>query len=93
MKRVIALSFFILLFNGCITTQEWLKTKPQNFQDGYYDGCDNGKDMAKNSYVDKNNKTNMCKNDKLYKEAWDEGYDDCYSDMEFDIMTRTTFGE
>ena len=93
MEKLLSLSFFIFLLSGCVSTQEWLSTKPQNFQDGYLSGCDNGKDMARYSYIDKQNNTEKYKNDKLYKEAWDEGYDDCYSDMEFDIMTRTRFGE
>jgi len=87
MKYFLLLS--LLLFSACQSTQEWLKTKPLSYQKGYKEGCDNGDDRAGNSTIFKTNDTSSYKTDPVYKKGWDEGYNDCYSDKEFEIMTRT----
>ena len=76
-----------------MTTQEWLLTKPKSFQIGYEAGCDNGKDMVDHSYVFKANNTKEYKTNGVYKNGWDEGYYDCYTDLEMSKMTNTRFGE
>lgn len=87
MRTTLHLSLILILLSGCISTQEWLKTKPENFQLGYKKGCLNGEDMASNSYVEKLNETDtLYKDDEVYREAWDDGYETCYSDREVDIM-------
>ncbi len=78
----------ILLFSACQSTQEWLKTKPLSYQNGYKQGCDNGEERAENSMILEKNKTSSYKTDTQYREGWDEGYADCYSDKEFEIMTE-----
>jgi len=85
----IALSIFIIFFfTGCISTQEWLQTKPMSYQNGYKDGCDNGEEIALNSTIPKKNKTSIYDSNTQYKAGWDEGYNDCFSDKEFEIMTE-----
>ncbi len=86
MKYFLLLS--LLLFSACQSTQEWLKTKPLSYQNGYKQGCDNGEERAENSMIFKKNKTSSYKTDTQYREGWDEGYADCYSDKEFEIMTE-----
>ena len=88
------MKYFIILFTlltltACQSTQQWLKTKPLAYQNGYKDGCDNGEERAQNSTVFKKNDTSSYKTNAEYKKGWDEGYQDCYSDKEFDIMTRS----
>jgi len=78
----------LLIFTGCQSTQEWLKTKPLSYQNGYKAGCDNGEERASNSTIFKKNNTSSYKSDSEYRIGWDEGYKDCYSDKEFEIMTE-----
>ncbi len=87
MLKLLFLSCF-LVFTGCLSTQEWLKTKPLSYQNGYKHGCENGEDRAGNSIIFKKNDTSSYKTDTQYREGWDEGYADCYSDKEFEIMTE-----
>jgi len=65
-----------------------LATKPLSYQKGYKQGCDNGEEMAANSTIFKKNDTPSYKTDPQYRAGWDEGYQDCYSDKEFEIMTK-----
>jgi len=89
MSKILSFSLLIALFTGCVSTQEWLKTKPQSFQLGYKTGCVNGEDMASNSYIVKSNETDKnYKDDEYYRAGWDEGYDDCKTDKEVEIMMR-----
>jgi len=85
------LIFFIIsssILTGCVSTNEWLKTKPLDYQKGYKDGCENGEDMASYSYIFKKDDTIIYKTNKVYRSGWDEGYADCFSDKEFENMTR-----
>ena len=75
---------------GCQSTQEWLKTKSLSYQNGYKAGCDNGEDRAENSTIFKKNETSSYKNDTPYRKGWDEGYTDCNTDKEFEIMTESS---
>jgi hypothetical protein len=86
MKTLFLLS--LLIFTGCQSTQAWLKAKPLSYQKGYEEGCDNGDDRAGNSTIFKTNNTSSYKTNTEYKKGWDQGYKDCYSDKEFDIMTE-----
>jgi hypothetical protein len=91
MKIIALLTSILFIFSACQSTQEWLKTKPKPYQRGYKDGCDNGEERALNSTIFKKNNTQDYKTDDLYKEGWDEGYEDCFSDKEFEIMTKRRF--
>ena len=89
MKYFLLLS--LLFFSACQSTQGWLETKPLSFQKGYQAGCDNGDDKAENSTIFKTNTTSEYKTNTEYKKGWDEGYKDCYSDTEFNIMTERSY--
>jgi hypothetical protein len=82
------LFLIFIIFTGCQSTQEWLRTKPLSYQSGYKEGCDNGEEMAANSTIFKKNKTSSYSSDAQYRSGWDEGYEDCYSDKKFEIMTE-----
>ena len=89
MNKILILSIILIFLTGCVSTQEWLKTKPEIFQLGYKNGCQNGEDMAMNSYVEKSNENDELYKDSVsYREGWDDGYETCYSDKEVDIMMR-----
>lgn len=88
MRQIVLLTIVLIILSGCMSTQEWLAAKPQSYQDGYKSGCENGNDMASYSYVDKKNNTSIYRSDNTYRSGWDEGYADCYSDKEIEIMTK-----
>ena len=88
MKTLLLTSTIFLLLSGCISTEEWLKTKSPSFSNGYRVGCENGEARAYNSTIFKKNDTQEYKKDLEYKTGFDDGYETCYSDAEVDIMMR-----
>jgi len=88
MKNLLLISTLLFLTTACISTQEWLKTKPLSFQEGYKVGCDNGEERALNSTIFKKDNTQIYKNNTEYKAGFDDGYDTCYTDKEVDIMMQ-----
>ena len=88
MKNLLSLSTLLLILSGCVSTEEWLKTKPVAFQQGYEIGCDNGEARALNSTIFKKDDTKEYKENTQYRIGFDDGYETCYSDKEVDIMMR-----
>ena len=88
MKTLLLISTLFFLLSGCVSTEEWLKTKPVAFQKGYKVGCDNGEQRASNSTIFKKDDTKEYKENTNYRDGFDDGYETCYSDKEVDIMMR-----
>ena len=90
MRKLLTFSFILLFTTSCVSTQEWLASKSQDFQLGYKNGCQNGEDMASYSYIFKSNETDkMYKGSEEYRIGWDDGYETCFSDKELDNMMRS----
>jgi len=88
MRNLLLISTLLFLLTGCVSTEEWLKTKSPSFSKGYKIGCENGEDRASNSTIFKKDDTKEYKEDAEFKKGFDDGYETCYSDREVDIMMR-----
>ncbi|WP_200763705.1 hypothetical protein [Nitrosophilus alvini] len=84
---ILGIATFFLL-SGCTVKYENIYSKLPAFQEGYKDGCESGEEAASNSFSQKKIDIKRYNNDSVYKEGWDEGYYDCYSDRELEIWMR-----
>ncbi len=80
----------IVLFGGCPSQESYLQKHSPAFAQGYHSGCENGRESARNSFI-KRTPPKRYFNDPEYKKGWDEGYESCYEDEEFEQqMSRPT---
>ncbi len=77
-----------LLLTGCPTEQSYVARHSPAFQEGYWDGCANGKEMVTNTFIAKKNDTPRYKNDPEYRQGWDDGYERCFGNREMELWTR-----
>lgn len=73
--------------SGCLTPQQMLDKEigpdqPQEYKDGYLDGCPSGKSAAGRFYDKFTKNVLRYSDDKLYKQGWDDGFQVCKSKYE-----------
>ena len=78
----------LTLLTGCQSTQEWLATKPLQYQKGYTQGCTKGEEVAQSFVELEAEKPSAYTAIREFKLGWDDGYNDCYEDKKFEIMSR-----
>ncbi len=79
-------TIFILaiMLSACLTPQERLDKEigpgqPQEYKDGYLDGCPSGKKAAGYLYASSRKQVIRYDQDRLYKQGWDDGFQVCKS--------------
>ncbi len=72
-----------VFFGGCPSRESYLQKHSPAFVQGYRSGCENGRESARNSFIERKPPERYF-SDSEYKEGWDEGYESCYEDEEFE---------
>lgn len=75
------------LLAGCATDESLIDRQvgahqPQEYKDGYGDGCDSGYVAAGNPYYKFRKDVTRYGADNLYKQGWDDGLNVCRSDYQ-----------
>ena len=84
--RIIAL-LLILAISGCATERlqrerNQLAGQPEEYKDGYVDGCSSGTKAAGNPYYSFKKNATRFDADKLYAQGWTDGFNVCKADYE-----------
>ncbi len=82
-KSVLAAVSAMFLFGGCPSRESYLQKHSPAFSQGYHSGCENGRESARNSFIERKPPERYF-SDSEYKDGWDEGYESCYEDEEFE---------
>lgn len=77
----------IFLFTGCATERlqserNKLAGQPEEYKDGYVDGCSSGTKAAGNPYYKFQKDPRRFDTDKLYAQGWGDGFAVCKADYE-----------
>lgn len=85
-------AFFIA---GCQTPQQWVDRQvgsgqPQEYKDGYLDGCPSGNSAAGYIYAKFKKDVMRYSDDSIYRQGWDDGFNICKSKHE--SLKRDVYG-
>jgi len=94
-NKFILISISLILFSGCQTPQQWVDRQvgadqPQEYKDGYLDGCTSGKKAAGYLYAKLAKDVIRYTDDQLYHQGWDDGFNICKSNHE--ALKRDIYG-
>lgn len=86
MKRFLTITLLSLL-TACATEQlqserNKLIGQPEEYKDGYVDGCSSGTKSAGNPYYKFQKDPRRFESDKLYAQGWGDGFAVCKADYE-----------